>query len=248
MNSRFHTETLGEIVAADYRAAAVFDSFGLDYCCGGKRTIDESCRVKGMDSAGVVAALSALSVRGTAADKTDAQWDAAELADHIVRKHHAYVRQAVPAITAHLEKLVSVHGARHPELARVAEHFDQVGRELQRHMFKEEQVLFPFIHALAAAKTGAPPPPNMFGSVQNPIRMMETEHQSAGNELAMIRELTAGYRVPEDGCTTYRVCLEELDAFERDLRLHIHLENNVLFPMAVRLEEQFGGRIRIGCS
>lgn len=242
-----HTQTLGEIVAADYRAAAVFDSFGLDYCCGGKRTIDESCRVKGVDPVGVVAALDKLGAKTVDAPDSDGRWDPADLVDHIVRTHHAYVRQALPSIAAHLEKLVSVHGARRPELGRVAEHFGQVGRELQMHLYKEEQVLFPFIRNLAAAGAGAPPPPNMFGSVQNPIRMMEAEHQSAGHELFVIRELTDDYRVPDDGCATYRVCFEELEAFDRDLRLHIHLENNVLFPMAVRLEQELGVRMRLGC-
>lgn len=246
MDSRFHAQTLGDIVAADYRAAAVFDSFGLDYCCGGKRTVEESCRVKGLDAGGVVAALDAIAADGSPAPKSDDQWQADELADHIVRRHHAYVREALPAISSHLEKLVQVHGGRHPELARVAEHFGQIGRELQMHMFKEEQVLFPFIRGLAAAKTGAPPPPNMFGSVQNPIRMMEAEHQSAGNELFVIRELTGDYRVPDDGCATYRITFQELAAFDDDLRLHIHLENNVLFPMAVRLEEEYGTHVRLG--
>ncbi len=247
MDSRFQALTLGEIVAADYRTAAIFDSFGLDYCCGGKRSVEDSCRVKGVDATGVVAALDALGGSTGTTTPADEEWDAGELVDHIVRTHHGYVRRALPAISAHLEKLVRVHGERHPELGRVAEHFDQVGRELQMHMFKEEQVLFPYVKGLAAAKTGAPPPPNMFGTVQNPIRMMEAEHQSAGNELALIRELTSDYQVPADGCATFRVCYEELAAFDRDLRLHIHLENNVLFPMAVRLEGQFGARVRFGC-
>ena len=247
MDSRFQTLSLGEIVAADYRAAAVFDSFGLDYCCGGKRTVDDSCRAKGVDASGVVTALAALA--GDAADgrKADDQWEAGELVDHIVRTHHAYVRAALPVTSAHLDKLVAVHGERHPELARVAEHFTQIGRELQAHMFKEEQVLFPYIQGLAAARHGAPPPPNMFGSVQNPIRMMELEHQSAGSELFLIRELTGDYTVPADGCATYRVTYDELAAFDRDLRLHIHLENNVLFPMAVTLDERVGVKVRLGC-
>lgn len=247
MDSRFQARTLGEIVAADYRAAAVFDAFGLDYCCGGKRTVDDSCRVKGVDAAGVAAALDALSGAPADGSKGDDQWEAGELVDHIVRTHHAYVREALPVIAAHLDKLVSVHGGRHPELARVAEHFGQIGRELQMHLMKEEQVLFPYIHGLAAAERGAPPPPNMFGSVQNPIRMMELEHQSAGNELFVIRELTGEYTVPADGCATYRVTMDELAAFDRDLRLHIHLENNVLFPMAIALDARHTAKIRIGC-
>ena len=247
MDSPLYTLTLGEIVAADYRAAAVFDSFGLDYCCGGKRSVGDSCRVKGVKADDVVSALVALGPASAGVDTPDDAWDAGELVEHIVLTHHAYVRRAVPQITAHLEKLTRVHGERHPELARIADHFEQIGRELEMHMFKEEQLLFPYIQGLATAKAGGAPPSNIFGSVQNPIRMMEAEHQSAGSELAVIRELTSDYRTPTDGCTTYRVCYEELEAFDHDLRRHIHLENNVLFPQAVRLEDQLGAKVRIGC-
>ena len=159
--------------------------------------------------------------------------------DHIVSRHHAYVRASIPAIQQHLAKVAAVHGVGHPELAFVDAQFSKVAAELSQHMVKEERVLFPYISALAEAVNGnAPPPPDMFGTVQNPIRMMEIEHQEAGEGIDVIRELTHGYQPPEDACGTYRTVLQELEAFENDLHEHVHLENNVLFPKAVELEEK----------
>jgi regulator of cell morphogenesis and NO signaling len=232
------TVTLGEIVAENFRAAAVLDRFGLDFCCGGKRTLAEACEAKRVDSADVQRALGSLGVHPRSAGDPDATWSADELTHYIVRRHHAYVREQGGIVTARLTKLIGVHGERHPELAAIAAHFREICAALLMHMMKEEQILFPYVRALSAsAEQQLPLPPNPFGTVRNPIRMMELEHQSAGGELAIIRELTNDYTPPDDGCTTYRVCFEELEAFDRDLRLHIHLENNVLFPKAVALEE-----------
>jgi regulator of cell morphogenesis and NO signaling len=242
MTPSFDNATIGELVAADYRRAGVFDRFGLDYCCGGKRTLEEACRLRGVSREAVVLALEeAFTAAPIVPDKS---WTLDALADHIVDRHHKYVRDALPVISGHLEKLVSVHGNRHAELAEVARHFGAVADELQVHMFKEEQMLFPYIRLLcAAAEHGQPAPPNMFGTVRNPIRMMELEHQNAGDEFAVIRELTHNYVAPEDGCGTYRATFEELAAFDRDLRLHIHLENNILFPGAAALEAEVMTRV-----
>lgn len=239
MTSRFDTSTLGEIVAADYRAAAVLDRFGLDFCCGGKRTLDEACASKGVAASAARAALDTRDAPATDEKVPDASWAPDELTRYIERRHHTYVRVQSPIIATRLAKLVSAHGERHPELRAIAAHFDQVAADLQMHMMKEEQILFPYVRALVAAREQhLPAPPNVFGTVRNPIRMMEAEHQSAGSELGIIRELTKDYSAPEDGCTTYRVGFAELAAFDRDLRMHIHLENNVLFPKAVALEER----------
>jgi regulator of cell morphogenesis and NO signaling len=162
-----------------------------------------------------------------------ARWPLDRLADHIVTAHHGYVRGALPRISTYLTKLVQVHGARHPELATIAGHFQTVGAELLQHMMKEERVLFPYIRELATAPR---PEPSPFGSVENPIRMMEREHEEAGALVNEIRTLSSNYTPPADGCATYRVCLEELAHFERDLHRHVHLENNVLFPRAVEVE------------
>jgi regulator of cell morphogenesis and NO signaling len=232
---QLETTTLAEIVSRDFRAGAILDRHGLDYCCGGTRTLAEGCHQRGIDVEAVVAELEALDPGSREAPEQDP----ATLVEHIVSRHHAYVRGSIPVIQQHLTKVAAVHGARHAELLFIETQFAKVAAELSLHLVKEEQVLFPYIRALAdAVSHKAPPPPDMFGTVQNPIRMMETEHQEAGDRLDLIRELTRGYQPPEDACDTYRMVMRELDAFEQDLHVHVHLENNVLFPKAVELEKE----------
>jgi regulator of cell morphogenesis and NO signaling len=238
MNAQLATATIGEIVAADFRAAAVFEQFGIDFCCGGRRPLDEACRKAKADPSDVIRALETLPAV-TDADTGVTQWPLSRLIDHIVSTHHAYVRSSMPIITRHLAKLVEVHGARHPELARVAAHFDRVSRDLEQHMLKEEQVLFPYVRDLAMTPTGGRHFRSPFGTVENPIQMMEREHREAADELRIIHELTNGYVAPDDGCATYRVCMDELANFEHDLHRHVHLENNVLFPRAIGLENGY---------
>jgi regulator of cell morphogenesis and NO signaling len=229
--------TIREIVAADYRTAAVFQRHGLDFCCNGCRTIEEGCREAGVEAAAVLRELDA--VLAAPADGTPRfeAWDARTLIDHIVTTHHEYVRQALPALQQHAEKIASVHGERHPELVHIAGLVRRVAAEMTDHMVKEERVLFPFIAALeAAAADGVRVPRPPFGTVANPIHAMEAEHEFVGDAMAEMRHLTGGFTPPEDACATYRVCLQELDGFERDLHAHVHLENNLLFPKAVALE------------
>ena len=234
MISGFEHQTLGDIVSDNYQAATIFERYGLDFCCGGRSSLAEACRHRRVDLNAVVTEIQGLAAAGSDEVSFD---DTLGLIAHIVERHHAYVRTALPSIQAHLEKVVRAHGDRHPELHTIAGLFQAVSQELSSHMLKEEQVLFPYIRALAeAVLRGGPPPPDMFGSVQNPIRMMESEHQQVGGELANIRALSSGYEPPEDACTTYRLVYEELRAFEHDLHRHVHLENNVLFPQAMKLE------------
>jgi regulator of cell morphogenesis and NO signaling len=232
-----HIETtpLGEIVSRDFRAGAILDRYGLDYCCGGTRTLAEGCQTRGISVERVVSELEALDP----ASRETPEQDPTALIKHIISRHHSYVRESMPIIQQHLAKVSAAHGARHPELPFVEARFSNLAAEMSLHMVKEEQVLFPYILALVDASShGAPPPPDMFGTVQNPIRMMEMEHQEAGEGLDAIREMTHGYRAPDDACGTYRLVLQELEAFEKDLHVHVHLENNVLFPRAVELEEK----------
>jgi regulator of cell morphogenesis and NO signaling len=233
MNDSLERTTIGDIVATDFRAAEVFEQFGIDFCCGGRRSFAEACRAVAADPEAVRRALDALSAEEPGDGADVRQWPIDRLVDHIVSTHHAYVRNAMPTIALHLAKLVSVHGERHPELTRVADAFDGLRQELQQHLLKEEHVLFPYIRELGEGSLQ----PSPFGTVENPIRMMEREHREAGDELQLIRTLTNGYTPPSDGCTTYRVTLAELAQFERDLHLHVHLENNILFPRAVELEQ-----------
>ena len=231
-----HGMTLGEIVTADFRAASVLERYGLDFCCRGNRTLEQSCRDSGIRTEDLLEQLEALEAEPSGAPAfKDMRIPA--LVDHIVTAHHAYVRESLPVLLAHSRKVAKVHGGRHPELIRVAQLVEQVAAEMTSHMMKEERILFPHIVQLAAAaERGEPEPPAPFGTVANPIHMMEMEHESAGNAMFEIRELTDGYQVPADGCTTYVVCLRELEAFERDLHTHVHLENNILFPKASALE------------
>jgi len=237
MSNRLESPTVGDIVAADFRAAEVFEQFGIDFCCGGRRSFDDACRGAAADPAAVLHALNAISRSRVEADDVTS-WPLDRLIDHIETTHHAYVRQALPAIARHLVRLVEVHTDRHPELVQVGHAFADLHDELMQHMLKEERILFPYVRDLVErqrATCGRVISP--FGTGENPIRMMEREHREAAGALQLIRELTGGFAVPSDGCSTYAVCMAELVQFERDLHLHVHLENNVLFPRAVALEQ-----------
>jgi regulator of cell morphogenesis and NO signaling len=235
--SQLETSTLGEIASRDVRAGAILDRYGLDYCCGGTRSLADGCARRGVDLARVVSDLESLDP----AERETPDEDPAALVAYIVARHHTYIRTSAPLIQQHLAKVVAKHAASHPELGVIAALFDTVADELRLHMVKEEQVLFLYIRALAdAMNNGAPPPPDMFGTVQNPIRVMEIEHQEAGEGMANIRELSRDYRIPADACTTYRLVYQELAEFEQDLHQHVHLENHVLFPKAIELEAKAG--------
>jgi len=225
-------QTIREIVATDFRTAAVFQRYGLDFCCNGGRTVEQGCREAAADAAAVLRDLDAVLAAPADGAPAFASWSAPELVHHIVETHHAFVREAIPALLRHTRKVADVHGDRHPELIHIAGLFERVAEEMADHMVKEEQVLFPFVVALADGKTPSAP----FGTVRNPIRMLEAEHQFVGDAMAEMRRLTDGYTLPEDACTTYSVCFQELEAFEADLHIHVHLENNVLFPKAAALE------------
>jgi regulator of cell morphogenesis and NO signaling len=243
MIERLTTTTVGEIVAVDFRTAAVFERFGIDFCCGGRRSLTDACRTAAADPDAVVHALDALPPTVETEDDVT-RWPLARLIDFIVSTHHAYVRSSMPTIARYLTKLEEVHGSRHPELSRVAVYFDQVRGDFEQHMLKEEQVLFPYVRELAERSDSCGRTQSPFGTVENPIRMMEREHREAADALRMIRELTLGYTAPEDGCATYAVCMAELQRFERDLHRHVHLENNVLFPAAVEIEQRLCGVTR----
>ena len=230
--------TIREIVACDYRTAAVFQRHGLDFCCNGCRTIEQGCRDAGVDEGVLLNELESV-LRTPATDVPRyGSWDAPALVSYIVANHHAYVTAALPPLLLHTRKLADVHGAHRSELVHIARLVERIAAEMTDHMVKEEQILFPFILALAeAASAHRPAPASPFGTVQNPIHMMETEHRFVGDAMAEIRALTDGYRLPDDACTTYGVCFQELEAFERDLHAHVHLENNILFPKAIAFEE-----------
>jgi regulator of cell morphogenesis and NO signaling len=234
--------TIRTIVADDFRAASVFERHGIDFCCGGNRSVADACGELGVDAAAVETELEAAMASAGPGLPRYNTWQLDFLIGYIVTNHHGYVRQAIETLRVHTRKVAEVHGDRHPEVKAIAERFENIAGELTRHMAKEEQVLFPYINGLvAAARDGGATPVAPFGAVANPIRMMEIEHQAAGDEMASIRKLSGGYVPPADACTTFTVTYQELQAFEADLHQHVHLENNILFPKSLVLERQVRG-------
>ena len=226
--------TVGEMVVEQPSRARVFEQFGIDYCCGGKIPLAEACATRGTD---LDAVLNALRESETVASPdTEKDWSResmTSLVDHIVATHHAYLREEFPRLTKMTEKVVQVHGERHSELAEVRDVFAALRAELDIHMQKEEEVLFPMIKQLDSGVTGAA---SLCGTIAAPIRMMEHEHDSAGDALGRLRRLTDDFAIPADACNTYRVMLDGLATLEADLHQHIHKENNILFPKALAAE------------
>lgn len=240
MSERFDHTTVVDIVLADARAAGVFEQFGIDFYCAGRRSLADACRRAATDPAMVIRELEALSPPAVADDDV-MHGPVDRLIHHILAVHHAYVRSAVPAIERHLRAIQAVHGAAHPELRRIGEIFGAVSGNLEQHMIKEERILFPYLRELAAGGPLRGVGMSPFGTVENPIRMMEREHREAADEVRLIRELTNRYVRPADGGVAYETCLTELSRFEYDLHRHLHLENNVLFPRVLVLEQRLVG-------
>jgi len=233
--------TLAEIVKSDFRSARIFENYSLDFCCRGNRTIKEAAEEKGLNAEKILSEVSECCPDNNET-KDSEKWNLDELVNHILDKHHTYVKQMLPVVTAHSQKVKEVHGANHPEVVQIADIFERVQSDLEMHMLKEERMLFPAIIRLTECeKNNSPMEVPPFGSVSNPISVMEREHTEAGEELYQIRELSGNYNPPEDACTTYRVLFQELREFEEDLHRHIHLENNILFPGAVALEKKLSG-------
>ncbi len=230
---------IGDLVAHDYRAASVFKKNKIDFCCNGNRSIEDACTKKGLDTEQIVKDLNNTNNAGTLNQTDYTSWPLDLLADYVEKKHHRYVREKIQEITPFLHKIVRVHGDRHPELLEVAQLFGESSEDLTDHMVKEESILFPHIRRMVESKHSNTPVSAPFGTVQNPIKMMMAEHDNEGERFRKIAELTNDYTMPADGCTTYRVTFAMLKEFEDDLHLHIHLENNILFPKSIELEEQF---------
>jgi regulator of cell morphogenesis and NO signaling len=224
-----HAPTLAELVAANPATVRVFETFGLDYCCRGDRTLADACSAAGLDLSHVGAALAGLDVDD---DRAWTDLDAASLAAHIVETHHRYLQEELPLLDALAAKVLAAHGLRHGELDDVRRLVAELRADLEPHLMKEERVLFPAIAALAAGQRDFP-----FGTVANPIRVMMMEHDRAGELLAELRRTSRGYTAPEDACASYRALYARLETLELDTHLHVHKENFVLFPAALRLAE-----------
>src|SRR5437868_3019575 len=233
-------KSVRELALENPALTRVFEKLGIDYCCGGKKSLGEACRAANLDMHQVVAALEQTSQPAVAIQKEES-WRAEPLAAviaHIQNTHHKYTREEIARLGPLFEKVCSVHGRNHPELLQVHEAFKGLAQELSTHMMKEEMVLFPYIIRMeAAVAEKESPAPAPFGSVQNPVAMMEHEHDSAGNALRVMKQASNGYSAPIDSCISYQTLYRALAAFEADLHQHIHLENNVLFPRAVAMEQ-----------
>ena len=230
---------IGELVAQDYRAASVFKKYGIDFCCQGNRTIQEACKKREIEPDVVLSELGTVTSEQHQNSTDYKSWPLDLLADYIEKKHHRYVEDKILEIKPYLDKICKVHGESHPELYEIQEEFNASAGELAAHMKKEEFILFPFVRKLAKAKQeGSTITAAKFGSVQNPVQMMMDEHSTEGNRFSRIEELSNHYTAPQDGCSTYKVTFALLKEFEQDLHLHIHLENNILFPKSIALEKE----------
>lgn len=232
-------ETIGEMVTRDYRKAQVFKKLGIDFCCGGKKTLAEVSQKKGISLDKIKEELAAVENTGRQDGLPFDRWELDFLADYIINTHHEYVRESIPFLSELAAKVARVHGGRHPELVEVANVFMRIAQDLSLHMMKEEKILFPFVKELVSVKkSGGKLEEKPLGTVSNPIQVMEMEHEQAGEDLEEIRRLTSNYALPADACNSYTILFKKLEEFENDLHKHVHLENNILFPKAIKLEKE----------
>jgi regulator of cell morphogenesis and NO signaling len=233
-------KTVRELALENPAATRVFEKLGIDYCCGGNKSLEEACRAANLPMDQVLDSLE-MAEQATRAAQKNHDWQREPLADliaHINATHHKYTREELARLAPLFDKVCSVHGKNHPELSDARASFSGLSQELTTHMMKEEMVLFPYIvrmeEAVIQHEPVLPPP---FGSVQNPVSMMEHEHESAGNALRAMRQASSGYTAPPDACVSYQTLYRALAEFEADLHQHIHLENNILFPRAIAMEQ-----------
>jgi regulator of cell morphogenesis and NO signaling len=231
-------QTLGELVATHPIYASVFEKIGIDFCCGGQQTLEAACRKKSLDSHTVLQMLKAFAEVPQTDSSKNIHWQHAKLTDicnFIEQTHHAYLKTELPRFSTLIAKVLSAHGKLHPELTDLSSHFGALRLEMEQHMQKEEMILFPIIREMETQNRIIP---SHCGSVKNPIYVMEEEHAQAGGKLELFSQLTQGFQTPPNTCASYHDLMESLHRLQVDLHQHIHLENNILFPRAVKLEQQ----------
>ena len=233
MSTQINIEpTIGEIVANDFRAASMFKEAGIDFCCGGNKSLTEACKEKGADESHLIQQLETLAQTPVSGAMNFKEWDLSFLSDYIVNTHHKFVLKNLPELVFYTQKIASVHGEHHPELIEVESLFSKINEELLQHLKNEEEVLFP---AIKEAEKGASA--EVKSTIVSEITRMQGEHEFAGGAMDKINVLTNNYLIPEDACNTYRVSLKLLEQFEDDLHIHVHLENNILYPKALKLAQ-----------
>ncbi len=231
------SETLGQIAAKDLRKAEVFKKYGLDFCCGGKKTVREACEEKGIDATKVEQELQHPGKLEATDRNAYNEWNLGFLTDFIINNHHSYVRKNLPELLGYAKKVAQVHGGHHPELLEIKQLVEEINDALLDHVEHEERVLFPYVKALVQAQSNQLPAKNTSPQkLKDLIGDLEKEHAFVGEAFDKIRSLSKNYKVPEDGCSSYQLLFKMLQDFEDDLHQHIHLENNILFPKAMEME------------
>ena len=234
--SNLTERTVGDVVAADYRTAAVFEKHGVDFCCGGKDTISAVCQAKGLDPARLVEELQAVQVTPVARSENYTAWSLSFLIDYIVNNHHSYVDENLSPIAGYAHKIAEVHGARHPELIEIAAIFDRLAAALTQHLREEEAVFFPAVkRAEAARQAGNEPDAGDLETIRRMLEQFGPEHEEVGDAIHQIRHLSQGFVLPSDACNTYMLAYQKPKEFEDDIHKHVHLENNILFPKSAAL-------------
>jgi len=234
--ARFTLQTsVGEIVAQQPQTSRTFEKMGIDYCCGGKKTLEEACQKKGLDPDNILYMLEEIASVGSGTHDEVKDMSLSELADHIEKTHHAYLRKELPRLEEIARKVALAHGEHDVRLYQVREIIHNLAEELFSHMLKEERILFPIIRQMEKSENM---PVFHCGTIANPIWQMEHEHDETGEALQALRRLTDNFTLPKGACNTYRVMIHELSTLEEDLHRHIHKENNILFPHALELEKK----------
>lgn len=235
--------TVRELALEIPGATRVFEKAGIDYCCGGQRSLADACAKAEVKIEDMMKSLEAAKASHAPSEGPNfLTMTLAELIDHIVVKHHVFTKAEIQRLRALIDKVCGVHGQSNLELGHLRSLFEKLSAELEPHMMKEERILFPYVIGMEdAVRNDRPVWPPPFGTVANPVRLMMQEHDRAGDLLKEMRELTFDYAIPPEVCISYQTLYEALDAFEKDLHQHIHLENNILFPRAVEMEETIRG-------
>ena len=241
------TKTVRELALNIPGATRVFEELGIDYCCGGNKPFAQACGEANLQTQHVIESLESAAVtervrRNIKAQPEDEDWQSMTLSDltaHIKDTHHKYVKSEISRLEPLFDKVCKAHGCKHPELLELRGQFHELAQELTTHMMKEEMVLFPYIERMEEAVIGGEPIlPAPFGTVNNPVTTMVHEHDLAGNLLREMRRLSNAYQPPESACVSYKTLYWALAEFERDLHQHVHLENNILFPRAIKMERE----------
>jgi len=226
----YKTISIGEIVTQDFRAAEIFKNAGIDFCCGGNQSLELACKEKNIDSTVLETELAKLEFTTVNALHNFNEWNLDFLCDYIVNTHHKTVLKLLPQLTVYTQKIAQVHGPHHQELIAIANLFTKINEELLQHLRNEEEVLFPAIKELLKSNSQ-----EAKATIISEITRMKGEHEFAGAAMDKINVLSDNYSVPDDGCNTYRVTYKLLEEFEDDLHIHVHLENNILYPKALSL-------------